>query len=126
MKRLVLLLLLAACAQPITRPEPELLPPLPNSIPSQLGPVAVLVVDSLHDDKGQALLGGFHTLRRSIYIRREITKREVQHYVLAHETCHVWIHDGGLDNLIPPPLVQAICDAFAAQRVAEMLTQAKR
>jgi hypothetical protein len=121
-----LLLVLTACRAPFQKVEPEILPPLPRTIASQLGPVPVVFVDSLHDDAGRPLLGGFHTLRRTIYIRREITKREVQYYVLFHEAAHVWLHDSGLDNLLPPPLVQSIADAFAAHRVAELLTQAKR
>lgn len=123
---LVLLLTLAACRGPMQRVEPELLPPLPRQIVSQLGPVPVVFVDSLTDEEGRRLAGGFHTMRRTIYIRREITSRQMQWFVLYHESAHVIMHDSGLDNLIPPALAQSIADAFASARVAEMLTQAKR
>lgn len=131
MKRiaLVLALGLAACgsfARPITRPDiVDGLPPLPTQVPSQLGPIPIVIVDSLADEQGRPLMGGYHTMRRTIYLRREITSRRMQWYVLSHERCHIVFSDGGLDNLVPPQVVQAICDAFAANRVADMVASSR-
>jgi hypothetical protein len=127
---LVLLLVLTACRAPFQRVEPELppevLPELPRQVVSPLGPIPVLLVDSLRAPTGELLDGGYHTERRVIYIRAGITSRARQWQVLRHEECHVVVDDAGLMNLIPAQLVQAICDAFATRRVAEMLAQAKR
>lgn len=125
MRYLVLLLLAAACGRPMLRSEPELLPELPRQAVSQLGPVPVLVVDSLRDDAGRLLDGGYHTSRRAIYIRRGIESRTRQWQVYFHEQCHIAIDDAGLANLIPPQIVQTLCDVFATQRVAEMLADRK-
>ena len=130
MKRLLWLVpLLAAChfGKPITRVDiQEGLPPLPSQVPSQLGPIPIVWVDSLTDEHGRPLAGGYHSMRRTIYLRRSITSRRMQHYVAHHERCHAVLLDGGLDNIIPSAMVQAICDAFAQDRVAEMLLANKR
>lgn len=124
MKQVLLyaLVLLAACGRPMVRPpEPEL-PPIPSQVVSQLGPVPVVVVDSLQNGNGQSALGGFHTIRRTIYIRRDVLENpRLAWLVLLHEQVHVFLFDSGIANLIPPDVAQAIADASAAYRVQEML-----
>ena len=126
MKRALLLLLLAGCFHPAKLPpDPSGLPPIPRSVETSLGSIPVIWVDSLSDEQGRPLAGGYHSMQRAIYLRRELTLRVVQWRVLFHEKCHVWVSDSGLDNLIPPQLVQSICDASATAQVAEMLAAAK-
>lgn len=124
---LALLLTLAACGGPVTAPQPEL-PPIPRSVATQLGPVPVVFVDSLVNGEGKQVVGGFHTIKRVIYLRRDLLENpRIAWAVYYHEVAHIVMYDSGLANMIPPEVQQAIADAFAIQRVAEMLlTQARR
>lgn len=119
-RALVLLALLAACRSPFNGPPAPEWPPIPRQVSTPLGPIPVVIVDSLRDDQGRLLDGGYHTSRRTIYIRRGIESRTRQWQVLRHEECHVALDDSGLANLIPTQTIQALCDAFASARVAEM------
>lgn len=106
------------CARPVTAPG---LLDLPRSLPSPLGPVPVLVVDSIRGaDSTLNLMGGFDAARRLIYIRRGMAPAAALH-VAYHEFCHVWTFDTGLSQLLPPLLLDAICDAWGTSRVAEYL-----
>jgi hypothetical protein len=94
---------------------------IPRSIPSQLGPVPVVVVDSiLGADPRLNLLGGFDPSNRIVYLKRSLGKAQKKH-TFFHEECHVWSFDSGLRQIIPPPLMDAICDASASQRMASLL-----
>lgn len=122
---LVLLLLVLGCSrQPATAPTPDATPSylaIPRSIPSQLGPVPVVVVDSIMGaDSTLNLMGGFDPIRRVIYLKREQAPVQKLH-TLFHEGCHVWSFDAGLRQLVHPQLMQAICDASASARIAEIL-----
>ncbi len=120
MKRLLLLVLLTACSRPATVPRPAL-SDIPSSVPSQLGPVPVVWVDSMTNGEGQKVLGGFHIIRRTIYLQNDLKQNPTLALaVFFHETCHVWIMDSGLYNLLPEKVQQAICDAQASYRVAEL------
>lgn len=120
-----LLALLTACAPPRTAPQPEL-PPIPTQVISQLGPVPVLFVDSLTNSEGVSMSGGFHTLRRIVFLRNDLKKNPtVAWLVLEHEKCHVWSLDSGAASLVAPETMQVVCDAAAAYRVAEMLQSRK-
>jgi hypothetical protein len=96
-------------------------PAFPRALPSQLGPVPVLVVDSiLGADSTLNLLGGFDPRRRIIYIKSGMHPVQALQ-VLYHEGCHVTLWDTGLRQLMPDRLVDAVCDAQATARVAEWL-----
>jgi hypothetical protein len=70
--------------------------------------------------------GGFHTLRRTIFLKNELQKNPtVAWLVLEHEKCHVWSLDSGAAAMVHPDVMQSICDAQAAYRVAEMLQTRK-
>lgn len=124
MNRLLLLLALSGCIPNRTQPT---LPPIPTEVISQLGPVPVLWVDSLTNGEGRSMSGGFHTLRRTIFLKRDLQKNPtVAWVVLVHEQCHVWSIDSGVAAQVPPDVMQAICDAQAAYRVAEMLQSSRK
>lgn len=122
---LVLLLLVLGCSrQPATAPTPNATPnylAIPRSIPSQLGPVPVVVVDSIMGaDSTLNLMGGFDPWRRVIYLKRSLGPVGM-HAVLGHEICHLRMWDSGLRQLIHPVLADAFCDlwgtAFTAERI---------
>ena len=117
--------LLAACHWVTVAPEPEL-PPIPTQVMSQLGPVPVVIVDSLTNGEGRPMMGGFHTIRRTIYLRRDLLQNpRVAWVVLQHEICHVWSLDSGVGSLLSLESQQAVCDASAIYRVSEMLVSRK-
>lgn len=109
-------ILLAACAAASA----PTLPPIPASVPSALGPVAIVWQDTLRGEQGQLLIGGFSPFTRSIYLSRSLTHSLVAaHQVLAHERCHVALFDAGIR--VNTPTLDTVCDALATARVAEML-----
>lgn len=115
------LFLLVACVSAPPRTSGRGVPPIPRSVPSQLGPVPVLIVDSiLSRDSTLDLMGGFDLWRRRIYLKRQLGPVQMWQ-VLYHEVCHVWMFDSGLRQVTPTALEEAICDASATARVAELL-----
>ena len=139
MKRsaLALLIALAACgATPRTAPIPAAaqpdgvvvaLPPIPDSVPSAVGMVRVVWMDTLRSEHGQLLMGGFVPATRTIFLSRSAigTSRTVGHLVLRHEKCHVSMWDSGVRNFFNSDagaqIADAVCDAIAASEVADML-----
>lgn len=106
---LVLLLLVLGCSrQPATAPTP-------NATPNYLAIPRFMGADSTLN-----LMGGFDPIRRVIYLKREQAPVQKLH-TLFHEGCHVWSFDAGLRQLVHPQLMQAICDASASARIAEIL-----
>jgi hypothetical protein len=107
-----------ACAKPVTAPRRSL---IPESVPSRLGPVPVVIVDSIRGpDSTQYLLGGFDTRARVIYLRRDLTP-QMALLVFGHEQCHLDLADSGLHNLLHPKLADAICDAVGLRYAADRL-----
>lgn len=117
---LLCLALLFACRAPVS------LPPIPQTVPSMLGPVPIVWVDSLRNTEGRALYGGWSGSRRTIYLRSDLKANPTHaHLVLRHEVCHVILEDFGLSNLLAPETEQALCDGFATYAVAELLQRKK-
>lgn len=129
MRRLLIVLgvLIVACgAAPVSSaPTPESLPPIPATIGSQLGPVSIVLQDSLMNEDGRVLLGGFMPANRTIYLSSKIKDRLVLWQIIYHEDCHVVLWDTGLRNFFNGPggekMADALCDAFATARVAELV-----
>jgi hypothetical protein len=114
-------LLLVGC-----RPQAEL-PPIPQAVPSPLGPVPIVWADSLKDPDGNVLLGGFSGTRRAIYLRNDLKRNpRVAYAVFRHEVCHLVLEDSGLGNILPIEHQQAVCDAIAAYAVAELLLSRRK
>lgn len=134
MRYLLLAVLLVACAQTRTAPNPKQwangLPPIPDSIDTPLGPIPIVQDTGLKNEAGIRLMGGFVPAERLIFLDRAITNRVVAWTVLRHEQCHVTLWDAGLRNFFGSEagskIADAICDAFAAARVREMLAEARK
>lgn len=128
MRYALLLALLTACRGPlVTRPasQAEGLPPLPETLPSAVGPIPIVWRDSLWSD-GHELLGAFSLVERTIYLNTQIKSRAIAYHVAYHEHCHLSFYLSGLRRVVPDNAVQMVCDVIAADRVAELLTHAKR
>lgn len=99
---------------------------LPRVLPSQLGPVPVLVVDTIVGvDSTLNLMGGWDPIRRVIYVKRGMHPAQALH-TMYHEACHLWSWDSGIRQLVHERLMQAMCDASASALVMERLNQRKR
>jgi hypothetical protein len=123
MRYLVLVLLLVSCKTVEVRRDPLA---IPRSVPSQLGPVPVVVVDSiLAVDSTLNLLGAWDPIRRVIYLKRALAPVQKLH-TLYHEACHLWSFDAGIRQLVHPQIMQAVCDAAASARVMEILSNPGR
>lgn len=89
---------------------------------SVLGPVPVVVVEGLKDDKGNDLFGQFDPGERVVKIRAGI------HPTTALCTCvHEWVHvvmwDAGLN--LPDAIEEQVADCLSSAIVADMLSQGK-
>jgi hypothetical protein len=117
---LVLLLTLAACRGPIEKPAPEPeLPPIPAFVPSPLGPVAVIWMDSIPSEQpGFLILGRYRPMERQVWIWKGVKSRAEQWRVFLHEVCHLRSWDARIrwtdEN------IEAMCDVMAYE-VASLL-----
>lgn len=123
MKRiaLILSLVLTACrGSVVTAPViQDGLPPVPAFVDAPLGPVAVVVVDSIPTNQpGYIILGQFSPLDRVIYRWRRITSRTEQWRVTLHEQCHANAWDRGLRS--QDEREEVLCDAWAHERIVAM------
>lgn len=124
MKRLVLLLLLAACGRPSLAPSPE----LPAVIYTASGPTPVVLVDSIASpDPRKLILGQYDYLNRRLYISRAVKDPLTRIKVAEHERCHIVMAESGLQMHFVDVtwLIELLCDAWANAAVSQ-LTQAKR
>lgn len=95
-------------------------PPLPTSLDAPGGTVEVVTVDTdgfKHND-GIDCWGMYDESTRRITICGKIPPRH-RWKVYYHEVAHVAIVDSGLDDLLDDKLHEALCNAFAAQRMRE-------
>ena len=103
------------------------LPPIPDAVATQLGPVPVNVVKKLHyrkDGKKQEMFGRFRAMSRTIEINEDIAP-VMRWQTFFHEWMHVVMTDAGLHNVFTPEQQETICDAVATARVAELLAHLK-
>lgn len=103
----------------------SLLPPIPLSVPSAMGPVPVVWGDSLKDADGKLIFAGFHPARRVIYLSRQLELLPAWH-ALYHERCHVTMWDTGIVAEVPMKIQQQLCEQFATASVADMLLARRR
>ena len=94
------------------------LPPIPDSVPSQLGPIPVTFVAELEARDEELCFGLWDTLTRTIKIRDGLPIN-VQWQVLIHEQVHQILFDAGVK--LDEALEEIVCDCLASARVAEML-----
>ncbi len=98
------------------------LPPLPTTIPSVLGPVAVSMHDNLRDANGSACLGIWNPSERRVRLESNAALL-AQWHTYWHEHAHVTFWDAGLKV---GKKEERICDALATARVREMLDNSTR
>ena len=96
------------------------LPPIPTTVPSQLGPIPVVFVDDLESKDDELCFGLWCTLTRTIKIRTGLPIN-VQWQVLVHEQIHQILFDGGLK--LDEEREEIVCDLIASARVAELLSR---
>ena len=94
-------------------------PPFPRSVWSALGPVAVVVVEGLKDDKGQELFGCWDPSSREIRIRAGIHPTTAL-TTAVHEWLHCVMYDAGLN--LPDAIEEQVCDCLATGIVADMMS----
>lgn len=99
----------------------DTLPPIPKSVPSLLGPVAVsIVADIPSPEPDRTRFGEWSYIERRIRIKRDIPLI-VQWATLYHEIMHMWLEDTGVNNGMDAELVERICDAAGTNRANELL-----
>lgn len=118
MKRLVLtcVLTLAACAKPAV-----VTVPLPEVMPSMLGPIPVVYVDSIiGQNPTQYVVGSYDYYRRRILLRRDTKGHPATAWAVAyHEWCHAALMDVGFRA--EAVVTEMFCDAIALSRTRELL-----
>lgn len=100
------------------------LPPLPSSVFSMFGPVTVRVVDNLCDPQPphEPLFGYYHAFDRVIEVRAGMHPTAAW-LTLWHERTHMELAEIGV--VLSTDQEEAVCNAIAAARVAEMLSGRK-
>lgn len=94
------------------------LPPIPDSVPSILGPVPCALVQDLRDKKDNACFGIWRADVRDVRLEREAHRvRQWQTY--WHEWMHIVLTDAGVE--LSEAQAEVVCDAVANARVREML-----
>lgn len=83
------------------------------------GPIKVKLVDSCKGERGEEAWGTWADDTRTIEICRRATL-EHQWRVFGHEMAHAALADSGLVHLLNDESQEALADAFATSRVAEM------
>ena len=94
------------------------LPPIPNIIPSILGPVPVEMVRDLRDMAGRACFGIWRADRRDVRLEANADRR-VQWQTYWHEWMHITLTDAGAD--MTEEWAERVCDAVGNARTREML-----
>jgi hypothetical protein len=92
---------------------------LPRSVWSALGPVPVIVVAELKDDKGGDLLGCWDPSAREIRIRAGIHPTTAI-TTAVHEWLHCVIYDAGLN--LPDAIEEQVADCVSTAIVADLLS----
>lgn len=115
------LLWIVGCSRPQVAPQPRELPyDLPAEVHTALGPIKVEVRSDIRGVQNQPIMAGYDPALRIVYVNRDVRDRAAMWQAFYHEICHVTLFDSGVAQLIPDRLQDAICDATATARVAEM------
>jgi hypothetical protein len=100
-------------------PSPVSLPPLPETIWSQIGPVQVERVANLMCGAGVPAMGCFDGTQMTVYVRDSIPLN-IAWQTLEHEKVHVALYLSGLSLGVAE---DHAADILASARVAEMLAK---
>jgi hypothetical protein len=103
----------------MTRTKPAALPPLPSSVMTTHGPVAVILVENLCDpaDPTEKLFGYWDPFTRVISLRAGMHPTAMW-LTLWHEKAHADLGDVGVK--LSEEIEESVCNAVAAGRFAEM------
>jgi hypothetical protein len=93
---------------------------LPASLPSALGPVPVVVVPDLKDEKSEPVFGMFHRKDRRIEINADLSLASMWQ-TLYHEWAHLVLSDSGHHFTLTEKAEESLCDALGTARVMEMM-----
>lgn len=96
------------------------IPPLPTTIWSALGPIPIEIVAELKSAKGEEALGIWDGEHRIIKIRAGMPL-VTQWQALRHEQIHQVLWDAGFTEVIAESLEEQVCDLIATNRIAEMV-----
>lgn len=94
-------------------------PPLPAVVQGLAGPITVKITVGLEDEEGAELWGSWEQNTRLIEIDSEASP-EFRWHTLGHELCHATLGDSGHEYLLEEKQIEALCDALATSRMAEM------
>jgi hypothetical protein len=94
-------------------------PALPKSVWSAVGPVPVVVVEGLKDEKGVDLFGCWDASAREIRIRAGIHPTTAL-TTAVHEWLHCVMYDAGIK--LPAAMEERVCDCLATGIVADMMS----
>lgn len=90
---------------------------IPKQIHSHAGPVRVVIIEDLRDDKGKALYGYWQPDTRVISLKKGMSLVTAWQ-TLRHEQFHAWISDLGIE--LSEKKAEALCEAYASGRMAEL------
>lgn len=114
------LVVLGCASSCVVNPQPETetasLPPIPDHVDSQLGPVRVFVVATIPypEDTTVTVLGEFLSQPRVILLRAGMA-RVALWQVLLHERCHLELYDAGV--AMGSALEDRVCDVWGTADV---------
>ena len=100
------------------KPDSRKYPPLPKTVDGPGGMVTVVLKKNPKHEDGTACWGLWEEHIRTITVDEGATPRH-QWKVYYHELCHVAITDAGLDDILEDRVHEAICNAYACQRMRE-------
>jgi len=96
------------------------LPPIPDAVPSPLGPVPVVFVETLSEASDDFETFGLWDMLNRVIKIREGLPIAVQWQTLYHEMTHVAIWDAGLHNVLTEDCIEILCDVLGCARVMEL------
>ena len=121
MRVLLFALILTACV-PVRGSRIANAYPLPATVHTAGGPIPVVLVDSLPaTDSSFFVVGRFNYADRRIYVLARVTSPLQRWRIVQHERCHVILLESGLHNLTESTFRELLCDAYAEDRVAELV-----
>ncbi len=94
------------------------LPPIPANVVGLSGAICVELCESIRA-RGTEYWGEYDRSERRIRLDRA-APLEWQTNRLYHEMAHATLDDSGLHNLLSEKVQEALCDAFASARMAEL------
>lgn len=93
-------------------------PPLPRRLKGAGGPITVRLVKRVRVE-GESCWGSWEPSTRTVRLEKG-APIEHQWRTLHHEWMHAVLHDSGIQELLSEEGQEALCQAIACARIAEM------